>query len=72
MLQAAAQFFSGGLTMLSMQLSIPFGQTVDGVLQVPMTAVQLIGFILLAVIFSVGYFSARRKLQPIESQPKHQ
>lgn len=60
--QAVTQYFSGGITMLSLQLSSFFGKEVDGMLQVPMTAVQIVGFLLLAVIFSVGYLTARQKL----------
>ena len=59
-IQAAAQKFAAPLTMISVRLVMRFSPVVDGVTQVSNTALQVVGLVLMAGLFTVGYLSGRQ------------
>ena len=56
------QDFTTPVIMLSARIVVPFCKTVDGVFQVPNTALQIVGLVLFILPFAGGYFRERQKI----------
>ncbi len=67
-LQALSQKFAASLTMISVRLVMRFSPVVDGVTQVSNTALQVVGFVLMAALFAIGYFSGRQRAQLMQEK----